>query len=92
MELFASLFVAKPQNILMMAFLFLAGYFTLRIGKFGIARNPRSLLITSIAWGLYASWEWLVQTKTPDANIRVDLIVIWPVLASISAWGLFRAF
>ena len=43
------------------------------------------------AWALYAAWEWLVQVRTPEANIRVDLLVIWPALALLSAWGLFRA-
>jgi hypothetical protein len=43
-------------------------------------------------WGLYAAWDLLVQIKTPEANIRVDLLVMWPVLATISAWALFRAF
>ena len=30
--------------------------------------------------------------KTPEANIRVDLLVMWPVLAILSVWMLFRAF
>jgi len=55
-------------------------------------RHPRSLLIATTAWGLYATWEWLVQIRTPEANIRVDLLVIWPVLAILTAWMLFRAF
>lgn len=92
MELLASLFVGKPHNILALAVLFLAGYLTLRLTAIGISRHPRSLLIGSISWGLYAAWEWLVQVKTPEANIRADLLVIWPVLAILSAWALFRAF
>jgi ABC-type proline/glycine betaine transport system permease subunit len=92
MELLASLFVDKPLNILAMAFLFLAGYLALRFTALGITRHPRLLLIASTAWGLYASWEWLVKIKTPEANIRVDLLVMWPVLAILSAWALFRAF
>jgi len=92
MELLASLFVGKPLNILASAVLFLAGYIVLRFTALGISRHPRSLLIATAAWGLYAAWEWLVQIKTPEANIRVDLLVIWPVLAILSAWVLFRAF
>lgn len=48
--------------------------------------------MTAIAWALYAAWEWLVQVRTPEAIIRVDLMVIWPALALLSAWALFRAF
>ena len=92
MELLASLFVGKPQNILAVAVVFLVGYLVLRFIALGIARHPRSLLIASTAWALYAAWEWLVQIKTPEANIRVDLLVIWPVLAILSAWALFRTF
>jgi len=92
MELLASLFVGKPLNILALAVIFFAGYFALRFTASGISRHPRSMLIASAAWGLYAAWEWLVQIRTPEANIRVDLLVMWPVLAIISAWALFRAF
>ena len=92
MELLASLFVGKPLNILALAVLFFAAYFALRFTALGISRHPRSMLIASAAWGLYAAWEWLVQIKTPEANIRVDLLVTWPVLAIISAWAIFRAF
>ena len=92
MELLASLFVGKPQNIRAVAVVFLAGYLALRFAALGIAPHPRPLLIASIAWGLYAAWEWLVQIKTPEANIRVDLLMMWPVLTILSAWALFRAF
>ena len=92
MELLAPLFVGKPMNILVLAVLFSAGYLALRFTALGISRHPGSMLIASAAWGLYAAWEWLVQFKTPEANIRVDLLVIWPVLAIFSVWALFRAF
>jgi hypothetical protein len=91
-DLLTSLFVGKPQNILAAAVVFLAGYLALRFTALGISRHPRPLLIASVAWVLYAAWEWLVQAKTPEANIRVDLLVIWPVLVILSAWALFRGF
>ena len=74
MELLASLFIGKPLNILALAIFFFAGYLVLRFSALGNARHPRSLLIASTVWGLYAAWEWLVQIKTPEANIRVDLL------------------
>jgi hypothetical protein len=92
MELLTSMFVANPENILVVAVMFLAGYFTLRSTAIGTSHHPRPLLIASIAWGLYAGWEWLVQIKTPEANIRVDLLVIWPLLGILSALALFRVF
>jgi len=92
MEFLASLFVGKPLNILVVAVVFLAAHLALRFTALGITRHRRPLLIASTAWGLYAAWEWLVQVRTPEANIRVDLLVMWPVLAIISAWALFRTF
>jgi hypothetical protein len=92
MELLASFLVGKPQNILVVAIIFLTGYLVLRFSALGIARSSRPLLIVSIAWVLYSAWELLVQTKTPEANIRVDLLVIWPILAILSAWTLCRVF
>ena len=86
MQLLASIFVGKPLNILAVTVLFLAGYLALSFTALGIARHPRWLLIASSVWGLYAAREWLVQIKTPEANIRVDLLVIWPALATFSAY------
>ncbi|MGE5238405.1 MAG: hypothetical protein ACM3ON_06355 [Chloroflexota bacterium] len=91
MELLASLFVGKPQNILAVAVVLLAGYLVLRFTTLGGGRRPRLLLVAAVAWMVYAAWEWLVQIKTPEANIRVDLLVIWPVLAILSSWALFRS-
>jgi hypothetical protein len=92
MEFLASLFIGKPLNILALAGPFLAGYLVLRFTAFGVARHPRSLLIASAAWALYAAWEWLVQIKTPEANVRVDLMLIWPVVLIVSIWFSVRAF
>jgi hypothetical protein len=91
MELFVSLLVGKPLNILAVGALFLAGYLALRFTALGAGRHPRWLLAAAGSWGLYAAWEWLVLVRSPEANIRVDLLVIWPVLAILSAWALFRS-
>ena len=92
MEFLASLFVQKPLSALLVAAAFLAGHLALRMTALGAGRHPRWLLVAAIAWGLYAAWEWLIRVRTPEANIRVDLLLIWPVLALLSAWALFRAF
>jgi hypothetical protein len=86
----AFLFVAKPFNILVVAVVFFGAYFILR--SFETVRQIRPLFIASMAWGLYAAWELLVQIRTPEANIRVDLFVIWPLLAILSIWSLYRVF
>lgn len=91
METLAALLVGKPQPILTVGALFLAGYLALRFTPMGAGRRPRLLLVGAAAWALYAFWEWLILVRTPEADIRVDLLVIWPVLAVLSAWVIFRA-
>jgi hypothetical protein len=92
MEVLALLFVGKPLTIAAVAGLFFAGYLALRRAAPGRVHQPRWLLLAAAAWGLYAAWEWLVLTRTPDATIRVDLLVIWPLLAVLSAWTVYRMF
>jgi uncharacterized membrane protein YqgA involved in biofilm formation len=87
----ASWFVGKPLSIAAVALLFFVGFLALRASVFGAARNSRMLLLAAGGWLIYAAWEWLVQARTPEANIRVDLLVIWPVLAILSAWAVFRS-
>ena len=91
MAFLASIFVGKPQHILTVAVVFLAGYLVVRFTPIGNEHHPRPLLVGFTVWGLYAIWEWLVQTKTPEANIRVDLLVIFPLLAILSGWALYRS-
>jgi hypothetical protein len=91
MKFLAFLFVGKPFNILLAALFFFMGYLALRCTILGGGRRPGPLLAASIAWSLYAAWEWLVLIRTPEANIRVDLLIIWPVLAILSAWAIYRS-
>ena len=41
---------------------------------------------------LYAALEWAVLVRTPEADIRVDLLLMWPLLALLSIWFTIRAF
>jgi hypothetical protein len=91
MKLLASLFVGKPLNILVVAALFFGGYLVLRQPALNAGRRPHALLAAVVAWAAYAAWEWAVQVRTPEANIRFDLLLIWPVLAVVSVWSLVRA-
>ena len=91
MEFLASLFVGKPQNILAVAAVFLLLFVILRLYSAGTSQHNYSALIASIAWGLYAIWEWLVLVTTPEANIRIDLLALWPVLGILSVWAIYSA-
>lgn len=91
METLASIFVGRPLNILAVALVFLAGHLLLRFTALGAGRHPRPLLWAAAAWAAYAAWEWLVKVRTPEANIRVDLLLIWPVLMIASIVALVKA-
>ena len=47
--------------------------------------------MAATAWVIYAAWEWLVVTFSPEANIRVDLMLICPVVLILSIWFTIRA-
>ena len=91
MEIVGFLFVHKPLNSLIVAVLFFVGSRVLGSTEFGQDRNPRVLLVPAIAWALYAVWELAVMMRTPEANIRVDLLIIYPILAILSLWFIIKA-
>jgi len=91
METLASFFVGKPLNILGVGLAFLAGHLLLRLTALGAGRHPRPLLWAAAAWAVYAAWEWLVKVRTPEANIRVDLLILWPVLLIVSIVAVVKA-
>lgn len=61
---------------------------------FGLAwrrRGASVLLVASVAWLAYALYEAAVQLYTPEADLRADLLLIWPLLVLISLYALWRA-
>ena len=83
-----NLFVHEPLSILALAMLYLVVWGALRSSHLGRRANP--LLLPCIFCLAFAVWEWLVSTRTPEANIRVDLLLIWPALLVMTAWALIR--
>lgn len=83
MTMLADLLVQQPLHILGVAVLLLLPWALIR------PRRP-FLLAPSCAWLLYAAWEWLVILLSPGANIRVDLLVIWPLVAIATLWPYLR--
>lgn len=88
MRWLAALLVGRPLTIALVAACFAAGYALVRHSR---PRRAGALLVAAAAWLLYAGWEWLVVSRTPEANIRVDLLVLWPVLAALSVWAIWRS-
>lgn len=90
MDLLASLFVGKPQNILIVSVVLFLVHLALRFKAKQKIHHSYALTIASLSWALYAAWEWLILVKTPEANIRVDLLVIRPILTILLAWALWK--
>ena len=91
MEILASLLVGRPLIILAVAGIFAAAFVLMRRTRIGAVRRPASLLVAAGAWALYAAWEWLVLVRTPEANIRIDLLVILPILLIVTIWSTVRS-
>ncbi len=89
MESLATWFVGHPLHILLVALPFIALGGWPRTST-GTAPSNRAMQWAAAAWLAYAGWEALVQWRTPGADLRVDLLVIWPLLALLSAWALAR--
>jgi len=69
MDFLASLFVGKPLNILIITAIFFLVYLILRFLVNSVSLHAFPFLLITTAWGIYAAWEWLVITKSPEAKI-----------------------
>ena len=92
MEALSRFFVQQPLHILAVAVVHFVFWALLRFGRIPALRHADAILVPAFAWLAYAAWEWLVLIKTPEANIRVDLMVIWPLLVIVTIWAWIRAF
>lgn len=90
MEFLGALLVGKPLNSMVVAVIFLVLYCIRRQTAAAGRRTSVWPLAAAAGWVAYATWEWLVVVRTPEANIRVDLLLIYPVLMALSAWALYR--
>ena len=89
MDAIASWLVHQPLHILYIALIL--AILSLLLRRFSQnAQAAHALLVAAIGWLAYAGWEWWVTAKTPEANIRIDLLLIWPVVALLTLWAIFR--
>jgi hypothetical protein len=82
-DVLASFLVQQPVHILGVAFALFLVWMAIRPLR-------KSMLAATLAWLGYAAWEWLVQERSPEANIRVDLLLIWPLLGLLTVWAFVR--
>jgi hypothetical protein len=86
---FVGWFVQHPLRILALAAIYAALWGVLRAGPPG--RRADALLLPAASCIVFAGWEWLVMVRTPEADIRFDLLLIWPALLLLTLWSLWRA-
>jgi hypothetical protein len=91
LEVMSGWLVQQPGHIALVAAGNLAVWALCRATVLRAAQGYNRLWVPAILWLAYAAWEWLVLVRTPDANIRVDLLLIWPVIALTTLWALGRA-
>ena len=76
-----SFFIGQPLIQLVIGGLFFVGYFL-------ASRNPnlpaKTLLTPALLWLAWGVWEWVIMQMSPGANIRVDLLIILPVVLIVS--------
>jgi hypothetical protein len=59
----------------------------------GWAKRRRGVIGVGVVWGLYAAYETGMRQRwlcSGECNIRVDLLLIYPVLLLASGWALWR--
>ena len=82
MDALSRFFVQQPLHILAVALLQVVLWAAVRGGRIRAVRHPHVLLVPALAWLAYAAWEWLVLVKTPEADIRADLLMPDPFATS----------
>ena len=83
--------VQQPAHILLIAAANLALWAACRATVLRTLPGSNVLWLPALLWLAYAAWEWLVLVKSPEANIRVDLLLIWPAIGLVTLWALVRA-
>ena len=86
----ARLLVQNPAVIFLIAGLFLVAYLLLRNSK--NVSHPKFLLWPATAFAIWAIWEFMIMRFSPEANIRVDLLLIIPAVLIATAYGIIRLF
>ena len=91
LEILSRWLIQQPAHILLIAAIHLASWAAGRATVLRTVPKSNVLWVPAVAWLAYAGWEWLVLVKTPEANIRIDLLLIWPVIGLATLWAFVRA-
>lgn len=90
METIGRLFVQNPAGLALVSGIFFAAYLLVRTRT--LVTRPNAFLWIALVWALWAIWELAILRFTPEADIRVDLLLIIPAALIVSIAGLIMAF
>jgi hypothetical protein len=81
METFTNFFVGQPLVQLVISGLFFVVYF---LTMYNPNLRAKTLLTPAVLWLAWGVWEWAITRLSPEANIRIDLLIIFPVVFIVS--------
>ncbi len=82
--------VQQPAHILLVAAVNLALWAACRATVLRTLPKSNVLWIPALLWLVYAAREWLVLVQSPEADMRVDLMLIWPFVGLATLWAFAR--
>lgn len=83
--------IQQPAHISLIAAINLALWAACRATLLRGVPKANVFWVPAALWLAYAGWEWLVLVKSPEANIRIDLLLILPVIALATLWAIVHA-
>ena len=79
-------FIFHPGRIMIVSGVFFLGFMGVYLfNRKHLLFQHWLLLACAVIWALFAAWE--TYCKTMEYNIRVDLLLIYPVLVSITLFS-----
>lgn len=89
-EVLARVLIAHPLHIFEVAVLHFGVWAGITMTAMRGSPKGNVMWAPALLWLVYAAWEWGVGAVTPEANIRVDLLLIWPLIAIVTLWAVVR--
>lgn len=89
-EILSRMLVAHPLHIFVVALIHFGLWAAIAMTAMRGSPRGNVMWVPALLWLAYAAWEWLVGAVTLEANIRVDLLLIWPMIAIVTLWAVVR--
>lgn len=89
-EVLARALVAHPLHIFEVAALHFGVWAGITMTAMRESPKGNVMWAPALLWLVYAAWECVVGAVTPEVNIRVDLLLIWPLIAIVTLWAVVR--